>query len=338
MKNFILTILIIVIWSSSTIAMTGDVEKQIPAPGSCLTGLTFDGKHIWGVDRKSDKIYKIDPADGKIINSFTSPGYFPTGLAWDGEHLWVSDLDFTNTSTESYSGKIYQVCPKSGKTLSVIMSPGADPMGLAWDGQYLWVSDNKDDMIYQISPDDGTTISSFKAPASNPGGMTWDGNYLWIADRAQDEIYRVHPTKGIVVMIIDAPGPYAWGLAWNGEKLLNTDYQTDKISEIKIFDKEPYKRTNERFEDIEFTNDIINFGPGSLTNIDLYFAEPGNRSNQEIVEITYPVKPKDFLTDKWGQKVAHFNFKNIKAGSRISPVIKVKAKIYEVRYNVFPEK
>ena len=98
MKNFILTILIIVIWSSSTIAMTGDVEKQIPAPGSCLTGLTFDGKHIWGVDRKSDKIYKIDPADGKIINSFTSPGYFPTGLAWDGEYLWISDLDFTNTS------------------------------------------------------------------------------------------------------------------------------------------------------------------------------------------------------------------------------------------------
>ena len=319
-------------------ANTGDIEKKIPTPSSCLTGLAFDGKNIWGVDRKTDKIYRVDTSDGQIIKELTSPGYFSTGLAWDGKYLWVADIDFTSTSAESYSGKIYQVSPETGKTLKVILSPGNSPQGLAWDGEYLWVSDNEDDMIYRISPGDGTVIHSFESPANDPGGLTWDGNYLWVTDHSRDKIYRVHPEKGIVVMVIDSPGPYAWGLAWDGDKLWNTDYQNDEMYALNIFSDEEYRRTNERVAEIEFTSDLINFGPGTMTVLDLYISEPVNRPTQEVLGISYPEQPDGFKTDKWGQRVAQFSESNVSPGERMITSMIVKAKIYEVTWNIFPEK
>jgi sugar lactone lactonase YvrE len=320
------------------LASTGDIEKKVPAPSSCLTGLAYDGKNIWGVDRKSDKIYRVDPSDGQVTQEFMSPGYFSTGLAWDGKYLWVADVDFTSTSYELYSGKVYQVDPETGKTIHFIMAPGKSPQGLAWDGEYLWVSDNEDDMIYCISPGDGTVIHSFKSPANDPGGLTWDGDYLWVGDHAENKIYRVHPEKGIVVLVIDSPGPYPWGLAWQGDKLWVTDYQDDEIYALEIFSEEPYRRTNERFAEVEFTSDLINFGPGTITALDLYLAEPVNRSSQEVLEISYAEQPDGFYTDKWDQRVAHFNESVVTAGERIITRMKVKAKIYEVTYNIFPEK
>lgn len=319
-------------------AGTGDIARTLPAPSSCVTGLAFDGNYLWGVDRKSDKIFQMDPSSGKVIKELASPGYFPTGLAWDGQHLWMSDIDFVSTTAEIYSGKIYEICPETGKTFKSIYAPGASPRGLAWDGKYLWVSDDEKDMLYRISPDDGTIIFSFKSPAKDPGGLAWDGEFLWVTDRARDKIYRVHPEKGIVAMVIDAPGPYAWGLAWHGDRLWNTDYQNDEVYALEIYSNEGYRRTKERFAEIEFTSDLINFGPGTLTSLDLYMAEPVTRSNQEVLEISYSRQPDGFKTDKWGQKVAQFSNSKVSAGERVTNSMKVKARIYEVTYHIFPEK
>jgi len=338
MKERVIFIVLLFTLISLSFGETGDVLKRLSAPYDCATGLAYDGKNIWIVDRKSDKIYKIDPDDGKVIKSFPSPGYFSTGLAWDGKHLWVSDMDFTNSATESYSGKIYEVCPESGRTLNVIMAPTSDPQGLAWDGKYLWVSDNIGDRIYKISPEDGTTIVSFCSPSSDPRGLAWDGEYLWIADRSKDEIYRMHPEKGVVVMIVPSPGPYPWGLAWKDGKLLSVDYQTDKIAELKIFDDVLFTRSRMRSAVIDFTNDIINFGPGTLKNLNIYIAEPEDRSTQDILSISYPTKPTKFLTDKWGQRVALFKFKDLSPSDRCTPVMSVRANIYDVMYHIFPER
>ncbi len=337
MKN-IFVIISILLSITLVYGTTSDAEDSIPAPSPCPTGLTFDGEMLWSLDRKTDQIYRINPETGEIDRQFDAPGYFTTGLAWDGKHLWISDMDFTNTETESYSGKIYQVCPQSGKLLNVIMAPTSNPQGLAWDGTCLWVSDNGDDMIYRISPEDGTTIASFRSPARDPRGMAYDGKYIWIADRSFDELYRVHSESGVVVMILPSPGPYPWGLAWSENKLWGVDYQTDSLFEIDVFKDVSYTRTNERWAKIEFISDIINYGPATLHDLNIYIAEPKNRSTQNIIDITYPKKPSEFLTDQYQQRVACFHFDELKAGDNCSPVMRVEAKIYDVMYHIIPEK
>ena len=338
MKKLILVLMVFLVVPSLLWGTTGDVLKHFSTPGPCSTGLTFDGKFLWIADRKTDLIYKVDPENGKIIKSFPSPGYFSTGLAWDGKHLWVSDIDFQNTNEGWHTGKIYMMCPRTGMTLNVIDAPTADPQGLTWDGKFLWMSDNITDKIYKISPDDGTTIVEFQAPSSHSQGLAWDGTYLWVSDRIKNEIYRVDPNNGVVTMILPSPGPYPRGLTWGGKTLWNVDYQTDQVYQIKIFDNVLFSRKNERFATVEYTHQVINLGPGTVKNLDIYIAEPKNRNSQDILDVSYSPKPSSYLSDQWGQKLAHFRDETLTPDKRFTAVMRVKVKSYEVMYYIFPEK
>jgi transglutaminase-like putative cysteine protease len=316
--------------TSPVFAVTGDVEKSFPSPASCPTGLTFDGKYLWNCDRKTDMLYKINPEDGKIVDSLASPGFQPVGLTWDGSYLWCVDAE---------ENLIFQIDPKTGVSIKTLSAPTRQPEGLAWDGKYLWIADNGSKQIQQISTDDGTTITSIPSPSSNPCGLAYDGKYLWVSDRISNMIYMVTPDRGDVVLFFDAPGPYARGLAWDGKNLWNVDYQTDQIYKIKIYDKETFSKSDEKKEYLEYTNQVRNYGPGVIKNLDVYLAVPENLNNQEITEqIEYFPQPADFLTDRWGQKVAHYKFQNLEATKFVSVGMKVKARLYKNRYYIFPEK
>jgi transglutaminase-like putative cysteine protease len=316
----------------------GSVVRRFAAPSAFGTGLAFDGSAFWTVDRDSDKLYRIDAADGRVLATFDAPGYFCTALAWDGKALWVADMDFTNTSAEDYCGKIYQIDAASGRTLKVILAPGSDPQGLAWDGTSLWVADNGTKEIFQISADDGTTMRTLKAPAGDPRGLAWDGRCLWLADRGHDELYRLHPETGKVLMILPAPGPYPWGLAWAKDSLWVSDYQNDEIAQVAVFADGATTRSRERAAVVTFTHDVINFGPGTVTDLHVYLALPRNRSTQEIKSVEMLQEGEKMLTDRWGQEVARFRRATLKPGERATTRMRVKAKIYDVMYHLFPEK
>ncbi|KPL04103.1 MAG: hypothetical protein AMJ73_04675 [candidate division Zixibacteria bacterium SM1_73] len=320
------------IFSINAFGVTGDVETQFASPGSCPTGLTFDGKYLWNCDRKTDMIYKIDPKDGKAVDSISSPGYRPIGLTWDGKFLWNLDA-----SEETFY--IYQIDPKTGVAVKTLWAPCDRPEGLAWDGKYLWIADDRENKIHQISTEDGTTIITIPAPSKYPCGLTYDGKYLWVSDRISNMIYMITPDKGEVILFFDAPAAYARGLAWDGKNLWNADYQTDQIYKLKIFDDQTFSRTDEKEQVLEYTHQFRNYGPGTINDLDIYIAVPENRDNQELLsQIEYAPQPYEFLTDKWGQKVAHYKLADVKTTEFVSVGMKVKAKIFETRYFVFPEK
>ena len=54
-------------------AAPGDTLKSLPTPACCSQGLTFDGQHLWVVDRMTDMIYQIDADGGNIIDSIVHP-------------------------------------------------------------------------------------------------------------------------------------------------------------------------------------------------------------------------------------------------------------------------
>lgn len=69
----------------------GTIIHGFKAPGSSPQGLTWDGEFLWHFDNVTDKIYQLDPVNGKVITSFPAP--FATGegdLAFDGTYLWYS--------------------------------------------------------------------------------------------------------------------------------------------------------------------------------------------------------------------------------------------------------
>lgn len=331
MKMFFgIVVIISFLLQSITFCFTGEVIKSFDTPGSCPTGLAFDGVNIWLADRKADKIFCIDKENGKIIRSIQSPGYWPMGLAWDGDALWNSDVK---------TGKVYRINPKDGTVLKTVEAPGSSPRGLAWDGKYLWCNDDRSDEIIKFSPDDGTTIISFKSPATDPRGLAFDGKYLWVSDRIKDEVYMVDPETGCVILITDAPGPFTRGLCYDGKYLWAVDYQNDKLYQLKVRDGEKFVRDNSRKAKIVCTHQVKNFGPGKIKTVDVHFAVPVNRDNQEIRgDLKFSPKPTDFIRDIWGQKTAHFHYKNLKQGITISSVMTAEVTTYDVRYFIYPDR
>lgn len=319
----------IAVASGSLSAAPGDTVKSIAIPYTCPQGLTYDGEYLWNVDRKSDMIYKINPQAGEVVDSLPSPGYVPRGLTWDGQRLWVIDAE---------EGLIFGINPKTRIVEKTIYCPVSKPFGLTWDGEYLWIADDSEDKLSRISPEDGTTIQSMAAPTTHPGGLTFDGKYLWVSDRYKNMIYMLTPDRGDVIIYFEAPGPHSCGLAYDGANLWNVDYETDLIYKLVVDDGTKFTRRNAKHEKVEFLHQVRNYGPGPVKELDVYLAVPENLNNQDIVgDVVFTPEPTDYLTDKWGQKVAHFQFDNLSATRFVDVSLHIEAKLYDTRYYIFPE-
>jgi len=339
MKHLITASLIILISNLTMQAQTGKIIKEFKTQGKYPTGICFDGKNIWQADRETDKIYCTNPETGTLIKEIESPAYWPMGLAWDGKYLWNADYRGRTDKSEDRDGMIFKIDPKDGTILKTLRAPSNSPKGLTYDGKYLWLVDDRADKVIQFSPEDGATISSFKSPAKDPKGITFDGKYLWISDRETDEIYMVDPKTGFVIIVVDAPGNYVHGLAVKDKKLWAVDYESDKIYQLRIKDDVKFIRKNKQLHKVTFNHNTTCYGPGSIKTLEVNIALPENRDNQELLkEITYNIKPTKIATDRWGQKTAQFQFKNIKPGKKISIQVTSIFETYDVRYFLYPEK
>jgi len=311
-------------------AVTGEILAAFPTPGSCPTGLAFDGDNLWIADRKSDRLYLVDPDGGDVIDSMTAPGFQVEGLTVEDEFLWVLD---------SEEGLIFKFNPLTGITEKTLAAPCQRPQGLAWDGRFLWVADYRDDRLYQVSTEDGTTITDIPSPLRSPYGLAYDGRYLWVSDRHEDMIYMVWPEDGSVIVNFDSPSQFARGLAYDGTYLWNVDYQSDSLYRIKIADTVAYSRTDGRRLELEFTHQFRNYGPGVITEVDIYLALPHDLPFQTLLDTLefYP-RPMEIIGDRWHQEVAHYRYRDIPPDSHVTVVMKAAAELFKTRFYVFPER
>ena len=312
----------------------GTVLRHLPLTMKTPTGLAWDGQHLWVADLDTARLYELDPADGTVLASLDAPGYQPMGLTWDGSKLWVVDaLDKT----------AYAIDPASGITERALPLDTDAPKGIAWDGSTLWTVDAHAGVVSRLDDEDGTTFASFPNPRAHARGdelgLAYDGVHLWVSDRLADTIYRMDPTTGAVIDSFPSPGPYPAGLAWDGTHLWCVDYEKREVDQVETASASPYVISDPRHEVLTYTEAWRNFGPGVVKTLDVYIAVPHDLPNQQLHgEPTFQPAPTDFVTDRWGQKCAHFVFRDIPAGSDVSAVMKVDATLYKVRWYVDPAK
>lgn len=329
MKHLKFLTALLLITTLSIYSYPGKVLKSFKIPYNYPTGLVYDGKYLWFADHKVDKLICIDPSDGKIIREINSPGFWPMGLAYDGKYLW---------NVDEKQKKIYKLDPKDGTILNTIDAPSDNPCGLAWDGYTLWTTDYREKKIMKIDLSDGTAVQSFPAPANYPQDLVYDGKYLWCSDRMADEIYMIEPKSGDVIIIIKSPGPYPRGLAFDGKYLWNVDYQNDEIYQLVREDDELFKLENERQAIITYTHQVKIYGQGELKDLNVYIATPENLPQQQILNIEFSPGNYSLIKDRFKQQFAFFNYKNIKSETTLNTIMKVKAKISEITYFIFPDK
>jgi sugar lactone lactonase YvrE len=299
----------------------GTVLKHLPLSLKTPTGLAWDGHHLWVADLDTAKLYEVDPGSGAVLTSLDAPGYQPLGLTWDGSALWVVDgLDHTAYAIDTGTGVTKHALP--------LDTDGAK--GITWDGTALWTVDAHAGVVSRLDDEDGTTFKSFPSPRAHAHGdevgLAFDGSRLWVSDRLADAIYRVDPVTGAVLDSFPSPGPYPTGLAWDGSHLWCVDYEKRELDQVETASATPYVLSEPKHELLTYTEAWRN-------------AVPHNLPNQKLMsEPTFQPTPTDFVTDRWGQRSAHFAFRNIAAGQEVKAVMTVDATLYKVRWYVDPAK
>ena len=114
-----------------------NLAGQFNFKGARITGLTYDGEHLWYSDIASDSLIAIDTGTGQQIGGHPFPVEVDLyGLTFDGNDLWASSglLLYKIDYTTGYLLHSFQ--------LPYATEPGATVTGLSW----------KDNKLYCAAP------------------------------------------------------------------------------------------------------------------------------------------------------------------------------------------
>lgn len=196
----------------------GDIIASFPAPANSPMALAYTGGYLYCFcDTSPYRIYRMNPANGAVLSSFTSTaGTNTRGLEWDGAYL-----AFGNTSTHY----LYRATTAGSVNNSFACASMGN--GLAYGGGYYWVS-NSNDRIYRVNGS-GSTLSSFTT-AFEPYDLAYAGSVLIVG--SHNPSHRLHKltTTGSVLETSPAPANFPWGATYDGTYLwVSTTTGTNRI-------------------------------------------------------------------------------------------------------------
>lgn len=138
---------------------------------SDVSGIAFDGSHLWITVEGAEKIYRVVPETGVTERSIKAPVMETGGSAWLEGSLY--QLAYLESS-------IYRLDPSSGDVIEVFDSPGEGMCsGMTSDGEFLWLANWEDEKIYQIDPRHEGRVVEVLEGNFETTGLAWDGQHLW---------------------------------------------------------------------------------------------------------------------------------------------------------------
>ena len=174
--------------------------------------------NLWILDQVDpNKVFKVNPADGSIIDQVQTASMHGSGLTFGNGAWWIG-------STKTL--KTLKVDPKTGATLKSFDTPGSGlygktkspsgAHGLKWvDGRY-WMAVPASGKLYLMDPESGQIVRSIPAPTVRTHGLAWDNGVLWCVGSDEREIYKLDPSDGKLLAKIklakDDPEPHGLDL------------------------------------------------------------------------------------------------------------------------------
>lgn len=169
------------------------------------------------VDQPTNKIFEINPSDGKIIRSVQSDlSVHGSGICIDDGGKWI----ITSTKGPNNGPPLtLRVEPATGKTIAKWVTPGwgfygrdrpprpgappATPSGghdVKWagNGRY-WIATPASGRIMLMDAKTGKAVRSFTAPVNRTHGLAIDGAFLWSVGSDYQQIHKIDTRTGKVV-------------------------------------------------------------------------------------------------------------------------------------------
>jgi hypothetical protein len=170
----------------------GSITRFVPTTGLATTftaGFTapsdilWDGENLWVADFAADRVRRVDPATGAVLQSIVV-GNAPRELLFDGTNLWVSNF-FDDSVTV-----IRAVGALRGTVLQTLTGNGiAGPAGLAFDGERVLVTNLSGDSVSLFKAADFVPLVNVSTDVnSDPVAACSDGLKFWIVRQGHDNM------------------------------------------------------------------------------------------------------------------------------------------------------
>jgi outer membrane protein assembly factor BamB len=231
---------------------TGVNELLFAGPQSASYGLTFDGTHLWTIDRVSPistPAYALQlDMQGNAVSQFDLTHFYMSGIAWDDGNFWVATYNPNPGQITHVDGQ--------GNVLSSFVPPSNQPWDLALQGDSIWIIDYWNFNIHLVLTD-GTLVESFPYPDHRASGIYHDGTHLWYIGRESNGVstlYQVDP----------------WG---TGTPEINAPF-SHNFSNVTVG------------ETAHWNMNIFNDGTGELVISDIVFSDPDGAFS---LDATFPI-------------------------------------------------
>ena len=204
-------------------------------PGPQPNGLQAAPDGIWVIDQVDNRVYRLDPADGRALHSFPTRAQHSSGITLDPYGgVWVAS---------TFGFDVIRYDPSTGAELSSFPTPG-DPTvgahGLEWRDGALWVNVPKTATVYQVDPRDGRVVHQVPAPGCRPHGMAWADGYQAGAEwTGRSEVLALSAEPGPA-----SAAPRIWCVETNRRAILLLDPATGReLFELAVDGPEPHGMT-----------------------------------------------------------------------------------------------
>ncbi|GAA2520200.1 hypothetical protein [Winogradskya humida] len=189
------------------------VQRSLPAPGTYMCGLTWDGEVFWHSDQEALLISALDPVTGAVQRSFTNSWVRADLTTHDGELYQIGGRPKRLVRIAPQAGEVLghvTVAPPSGRLCGVEAAPEgvwmalrspdvvqlrdyatmevqreipieAPPSGLTRTPGLIVFGEYEDGLLHAIDRDTGKPCGRVRVEG-RPTGLTYDGEHVWYCD------------------------------------------------------------------------------------------------------------------------------------------------------------
>ncbi len=291
-----------------------------------IMGISIKGEAIWMTDLRTGDLVLGDLATGREVKSRKTAATVPTGITRMGANLYYA------ARRQAF---LYRLTPGQKDAPSPIPYYERWAHGLASDQKVLFVVDARGEKIHTVDPEDGTTIRSFPAPDTGIWGIAAGAGTLFVSSFIHNTVYVLDPATGWVLRSFPAPPGHISALAWDNGRLYAADQATGKIfmleapSDMKMVEDMP------RTVRAQYRVVYAPVGRGRVRDLDIYLAVPPELPGQKILgALSFSPTPTNFLTDRWGQRVARFHYDELAEDRTVSVMWKGAFRLTRVRFQL----
>jgi DNA-binding beta-propeller fold protein YncE len=205
-----------------------EVVGVFEAPGKGLADMAYAKGNIWLADEEgAGLVYRIDPANGRVLSSAATAYGPPTALCTDGTYLYAAD---------GADGGVHRYAPTPRLDELASFSTGlADIRGMYFYGGTFYVYDGATGGVYEFDVS-WTPGRSWRAGAEDETirGFERAAGRVWSADWRNGWLNRHRKTNFDVDRKFCTPGWHPAGLAWDGAYLFLGDSGARKVYKLDI--------------------------------------------------------------------------------------------------------